>query len=694
MPDGTTRNKVGEIAAMLIKVKDKMRAVKAQQIGKGDRKTWADTIVHMLSRLALASGTDVKAVWKSIRSILSDLCEVNKRLGEEIKGVLGSDWEPGQLFCVLHYVLAVPKAIKKVFSRYQSSIGTDKLFPETTGFEMNVEEKIMVVQLLDIWMRLTSIRWHGRAWNKYENFTSYAEINGIRNVGHMINANRFGEFEKRCAGGVYLAEIWVKWLETYQSIRNNLSCYLRSVIGLTDICIFQWCAAAIIGLHLTAPFMSMIIDHKVTQRQLLVVLPKLYEELNEYPNSLIRFDKPVIEALFKYWLPPFQNDTSPYGVDVLRKVKNVADSLDKDLLDKCLRDICKEAAIVLKRQHGNAYGYGDDQDSPDMIQKNLDDDMLDDPEATNTKKIENYLGNLDRIITTTGPQGFDKAADDLVLKYGKDLLLNSNSEWTSTRNRKAAKDLIMMQKKFKENQQILKSNGITDADVAAVTTVSKVQRVVGQLKKSHNGPWLDVEEMTQAVEKRRLNDGEEKALHSMLNLEIRYRKFTMTNVKDICPLFRQRGIDVDEKVKNLTLLMNSQIIGFNANATMDDLGEAIMKGPSGDLIDHDEVEDHAEDPTDVNPSLGADAHEDDNKEGISSSTLWPPKVDEFILALLDDGFYIGLVKKVEDKKVHLNFLAPKKSSEIMEISLSMKNHVGKSCWKNVIFRHCGQFGLI
>ena len=53
MPDGTTRNKVGEIAAMLVRVGDKMRAVKAQQIGCGDRATWADTIVHMLSRLSL-----------------------------------------------------------------------------------------------------------------------------------------------------------------------------------------------------------------------------------------------------------------------------------------------------------------------------------------------------------------------------------------------------------------------------------------------------------------------------------------------------------------------------------------------------------------------------------------------------------------------------------------------------------------
>ena len=323
IPDGTTRNKVGELAAMLIKVGDNMRAVKAQQLGKGDRVTWADTIVHMLQRLSTASNTDIKALWSSIRSILSDLCKVNKQLGSEIKGIIGSDWEQGQLFCVLYYVLAVPEAIKQVFSKYQDLIGSDKLFPETTGFEMNVNEKIMVVQLLDIWMRLTSIRWHGRAWNKYELFTLFAEKLGYRNVGHMIHANRFGEFEERCAGGVYLAEILVKWLESYQSIRNSLSCYLRSVIGLMSISVFQWCAAALIGFHLTTPFMSMIIDHKVTQRQLLVILPKLYSELDTYPNSFIRFDKPALSSLSKYWLPPFDNDTSPYGVDVMRKLESV-----------------------------------------------------------------------------------------------------------------------------------------------------------------------------------------------------------------------------------------------------------------------------------------------------------------------------------------------------------------------------------
>ena len=88
----------------------------------------------------------------------------------------------------------------------------------------------------------------------------------------------------------------------------------------------------------------------------------------------------------KYWLPSFDKDVSPYGLGVLTKLKSVVEKLDRRLLDKCLRDICKEAAVVWKRQLGNACGFGADVDSSGMITKNLSEEMLDDPEATNTKK--------------------------------------------------------------------------------------------------------------------------------------------------------------------------------------------------------------------------------------------------------------------------------------------------------------------
>ena len=42
----------------------------------------------------------------------------------------------------------------------------------------------------------------------------------------------------------------------------------------------------------------------------------------------------------------------------------------------------------------------------------------------------------------------------------------------------------------------------------------------------------DVAELHEMVNKFAANDGVDKKLNSILNLEIRYRKFTMTNVKD------------------------------------------------------------------------------------------------------------------------------------------------------------------
>ena len=110
----------------------------------------------MLQRLTVASGNDIMPIWESIKTMLSDLCKVNKMLASEISKLIGSSWVPGQLFCVLHYVLTIPESIKATFALYQGQIGRDKLFPETTDFEMNINDKVVVVQILEIWLHLTS----------------------------------------------------------------------------------------------------------------------------------------------------------------------------------------------------------------------------------------------------------------------------------------------------------------------------------------------------------------------------------------------------------------------------------------------------------------------------------------------------------------------------------------------------------
>ena len=320
---------------------------------------------------------------------------------------------------------------------------------------MNLEDKVIVIQVLDCWLRITSIRWQVKPWNKYQQFTEFAEKKGIRNVGQMLHANRFGEFEERCAGGVYLADVWVEWLETFTDVRNQLSCYLRQVLGIMDQCKFLWAGAALIGIHVTRPFMSMLLDHKVSPRSLLVILPQLYKNLVQYPNTLCQVTSCGIPALQPYFLEPFQKETSPYGIDVCKCLSQFTENCDKELMDLYLKEVCRKLAETLKRQRGNQYGFGEDPNSSELVTKNLSETLLDDGDVTTTKPIENFFGNLDRELRKAGNKGFGKAANDLMIKESSDLIEQGRFEWRKKANRNRAQQLKLLEERFSDSQQQL-----------------------------------------------------------------------------------------------------------------------------------------------------------------------------------------------------------------------------------------------
>ena len=73
------------------------------------------------------------------------------------------------------------------------------------------------------------------------------------------------------------------------------------------------------------------------------------------------------------------------------------------MMDRYLKKICNELAILLKKQRGNQYVFGDYPDSTMDIRKNMTESMLDDPDATHLKPIKNYFGNLDWELKKCGP---------------------------------------------------------------------------------------------------------------------------------------------------------------------------------------------------------------------------------------------------------------------------------------------------
>ena len=77
-----------------------------------------------------------------------------------------------------------------------------------------------------------------------------------------------------------------------------------------------------------------------------------------------------------------ERQTSPYGVPVCQKLEEYVEGCDQQMIDTYQKQLSQNLGTILKRQHGDHYGFGDDIDSDLHIMKNMDQKMLDGPDAT------------------------------------------------------------------------------------------------------------------------------------------------------------------------------------------------------------------------------------------------------------------------------------------------------------------------
>ena len=190
--------------------------------------------------------------------------------------------------------------------------------------------------------------------------------------------------------------------------------------------------------------------------------------------------------------------------------------------------------------------------------------------------------------------------------------------------------------------------GVDDLDANNICSGNKLIKCVADCNKSHNRPIIEVDGL-QTLTKDLLSD--EMTLHKALNLEIRFRKLSLTNVKDTCPLFRQRGLSINEKKRNLKTMISSQL-NFCALASMEDLDVAITEYDVGDGAQRkDRTVQHLS--TETDDMMIPDSESGDKEEPDDDF-----KVDEFIIVLFEDGPYPGQMLGSKGDKIKTNFMVP------------------------------------
>ena len=106
---------------------------------------------------------------------------------------------------------------------------------------------------------------------------------------------------------------------------------------------------------------------------------------------------------------------------------------------------------------------------------------------------------MDNLLRQSGPQGFQKAIEDMQIASAKDLVFNRSHSWrfTSLGTRQVMKEV---QQDWIESQKKLLDHGIKDADAGALQRAQAMTKLFASLKK-HDGPLNSNEEVDAFIKK-------------------------------------------------------------------------------------------------------------------------------------------------------------------------------------------------
>ena len=81
------------------------------------------------------------------------------------------------------------------------------MYPSITEFELDTEDKFIIKQIFECFLQLTVDHWRKRSWSRFAAYCKFVKNLGKLNLGQELHENRFGDFEKCYAIGIYSIEM-------------------------------------------------------------------------------------------------------------------------------------------------------------------------------------------------------------------------------------------------------------------------------------------------------------------------------------------------------------------------------------------------------------------------------------------------------------------------------------------------------
>ena len=476
---------------------------------------------------------------------------------------------PKALTCNIHPLMMMQRKVKDVFCVLHDTIGAEKL-NQCFLSDVDFANDDFITKAIHCLSNFINKDHSAKPWNYHSHFNSH--ISPRKNKSVTLKDHRFNRLFVCCEGLTYHLDDIASYLDKYRNIVNGITILDRSFVEMPVLKPI-FCAAALIGIHITKPFQALIIDCETKFSTLVAAFPKLYDELTTVdPANMCNTREQVFHFVSKEMF------TSGLPDNEVCSIINECAEEHKDDIAQLMRMMISKIADGFDLQRGAVFGFGthanDDTGTLFKVATATDEEKEElDHTSVHNLGEERSVGSINNEIKIRGKRNLESASRKIVLNKSIDLIENREAkEFLSFR--KASQGITKLKKDWLNKMREEENESFASKDDVN-SHLETVKYKDLEFLKGRDGPFVSAEE----VEVYMNGDETAEEKNKRLYTEVRYAKNTSLRLKHSDPVFRlkrdYKNLTNEEYAANLMNYLGSA--RKTSSLTVNDLSNAISK---------------------------------------------------------------------------------------------------------------------
>ena len=569
--DGSSNSGVGAYVVQSFVINGVPRTLPTLAVCTESREVLAELQKFILRMLSASTGFKYSQedILRRIRFVMSDSTAHNLNVIEQVCEDLEVEDVPNTLLCNVHPLMLFQRKIKELCQLVHDQLGAQKL-SDCFLVDIDFRSESFVVKAIRCLTNFINCENSEKPWNYCTHFEMF--IDPKKNMSLSLKDHRFNRLQDCALACLHHLQDISDYLLKFPSITNGIAILDRSFVDM-EILKPILTTIALLGIHITRPFQSLMLDTCTTYSTLLSAFKELYENFSIPPERYLTTDYVatfVSKDMFENSLP---------DKCMLETVNHMIVSYRGDI-EILLRLSLNMFAEGFSHQKGAIFGFGpnkDDDCATVLKISTLDEQKLkelDDNAPVHNLLSERQVGEVNYGLHIRGKKNLATVSRKMVINKCIDLLQKKESGQFRKYHKEAA-EIKEIKLEWNSKMKELQERGYQEKEITnSLKEKSKLEDL--DYLKQRNGPFVKKEEIEEFMNSEAPDEEKRERLYK----EVRYARMTSQTLPPTAAVFRLRTkgnkyLLVEEYARNLgQYLDDSHCV---TKVTLDDFHQVLLE---------------------------------------------------------------------------------------------------------------------